>query len=207
MHTLLDHTMQRRATQLAQHLAPHLPTRGVVLDVGAGTGHNSHALRRQTALTFVDADVVQMRVLPGNAVLYDGLRLPFADDTFTAALLVFVLHYVIDPAALLREVGRVTSGGVLLLQTTYRGRVGAHVACGYDYLWGPLAFEVARRLRWVPTDQHAMTARQFYTRQHLADVVQQAGFVAQHVTSLPWRGVPVAYDLLRLEPIALAKDD
>lgn len=207
MHTLLDYIMRRRAAQLAHTLAPHLPAQGIVLDVGAGTGHNSHALRRHTALTVVDADVVQMRVLPGDAVLYDGLRLPFADNTFTAALLVFVLHYVTNPVVLLCEVGRVTRGAVLLLQTTYRGRVGARVARGYDYLWGPAAFQVARWLRWVPATNHAMTAHQFYTRPHLAAVAQQAGFVAHHVAVLPWGGVPVAYDLLRLEPLALAKDD
>lgn len=201
MKYLLDHTLRRRARALAGHLAAHLPQRGYVLDVGAGTGHNSQMLRQIAALklvNFVDADVVNMRVVPGDAVLFDGVRLPFPPQTFACTLLIFVLHYVDQPLSLLQEIQRVTSGPVLLLQTTYTGKAGALIAQSYDYLWGPVAFTVARAVGLVTAQQHALQASQFYTRQRLWALVTQAGFVPQLLTSFPWPGVPVRYDLVSL---------
>lgn len=198
MKHLLDIVLQRRAGLLARRLAPHLPPRGYALDVGAGTGHNSRMLRRYSPLAFVDLDVVNMRVVAGDAVLFDGCRMPFASDTFDCALLVFVLHYVAGPLVLLEEIRRVTHGPVLLLQTTYSGRVGALAARGYDYLWGPVAFAVARASGLITARQHALDGTMFYTRPHLLALLAQAGFHAHLIDSTPWPAVPVRYDLFFL---------
>src|SRR5262249_61845761 len=68
--------------------------------------------------------VVDFHVVGGGPVLFDGARLPFADRGFDACLLAFVLSYTDDPAALLREAGRVASRRVLVLQSSPRGRAG-----------------------------------------------------------------------------------
>ena len=97
--------MRRRARRLAERFAPHLATGATVLDVGSGTGHNAEALRIFGVRTCAEADVVDFHVVGDGPVVFDGTRLPFDDRAFDSCLLVFVLSYVDDPTALLRETG------------------------------------------------------------------------------------------------------
>lgn len=78
-----------------------------VLDVGAGNcilcrelgrlGYNVVPVDRKN-LSFVD------EIVP---VVYDGMTLPFSDDSFDVALVITVLHHVRDPDAVLGEARRV----------------------------------------------------------------------------------------------------
>ena len=76
--------------------------------------------------------------LPGSTVgVAAAERLPFPDRTFDAALAQLVVHFMADPVAGLREMGRVTRAG---------GVVGA---CVWDHggAHGPLSFVLAGRAR------------------------------------------------------------
>ncbi len=196
---LLHHVLHRRAQGLARWIAPHLPQHGYAADIGAGTGHNTHALRQRTGLTFIDIDVVNMRVVPGQAVLFDGTTLPFADQSFTCACLIFVLPYVARPLPLLQEVYRITDGPVFVVQSTYSGPVGEQILGIYDYVWGPVAFQVARATGLITTPSHALQCRTFYTRPNLSALFRAAGFHVHLLDSWPWHVVPVYYDLFCLE--------
>jgi SAM-dependent methyltransferase len=199
MRVALELIMARRARALAAWLAPHLPARGLVVDIGAGTGHNAQALRARSALSFVGVDVVNMRVVGARPVLFDGTALPFADDRFQAALLLFVLPYCADPLGLLRAIRRVTGGPVLVLQSTYVDRLGALALRANDLLWGPVAFGVARAAGWIAAERCALYGRNYYTRPHLQRIFQAAGFRARLAHSAPWPLVSVRYDLFVLE--------
>lgn len=125
----------RRARFMLDLIRPHLPqtTPGRVLDLGAGTGHTAALLAQEgRAATMADvpphAGALGQRLVahPIAArlgrdfgvprVLYDSVRLPFADATFDAVLLAFVLHHCPDPAAVLCEAARVSAGRVLVLE-------------------------------------------------------------------------------------------
>ena len=134
--------LRRRAGHLAGRIAPHLPTGATVLDIGSGTGHNAEALRAWGARTCVEADVVDFHVVGVGPVLFDGARLPFADRVFDACLLAFVLSYTDDPAALLREAGRVASRRVLVLQSSPRGRAGRIALRLRSWVQGRVAFRL-----------------------------------------------------------------
>jgi SAM-dependent methyltransferase len=108
-----------------------------VLDVGCGPGALTAELVRRlgpdavTAIDpsppFVEATAARFpRVDVRNGAAED---LPFADDTFDAALAQLVVHFMADPVAGLREMGRVTLPG---------GTVGA---CVWDHggAQGPLS--------------------------------------------------------------------
>src|ERR1700760_1457892 len=97
-----------------------------VLDVGCGPGALTAELAGRVgtdAVSAVDpsapfASAVRER-LPGVDVrLAPAEALPFADGTFDAALAQLVVHFMTDPVAGLREMGRVTRPG---------GRVAASV--------------------------------------------------------------------------------
>jgi len=93
-----------------------LPTEGVGLDVGVGTGRFAAALGLEVG---VDLSPGMLRLAAGRGVpvaLSRAERLPFADGAFARVLSVTTLCFVADPAAMLAEAHRVLMpGGVLVL--------------------------------------------------------------------------------------------
>ncbi len=88
-----------------------------VLDLAAGTGTSSEPFAARGATVVpCDFSLGMLRVgkqarpaLPFTAG--DGTRLPFGDDTFDAVTISFGLRNIVDPAAGLREMLRVTRPG------------------------------------------------------------------------------------------------
>jgi SAM-dependent methyltransferase len=92
-----------------------------VLDVGGGTGVLAQTIKTLFGLQHVASVDVHDRFLPSlniETAVYDGVTLPFADDSFHCALLFNVLHHV--PVAqrvpLLRECHRVVGRGSLYIK-------------------------------------------------------------------------------------------
>ena len=103
----------RRATRLALDLRPG----ELVLDLGAGTGVSTQELARSGAFS-VGADLSLGMLHVGKAtrpevplLAADALALPFADGAFDAVTISFALRNVVDVAAALRELARVTRPG------------------------------------------------------------------------------------------------
>jgi SAM-dependent methyltransferase len=174
--SLLDAVMERRARQLIEQVGAWLPSEGPVLDLGSGTGHLAARLERELGREVVTADVHDMHVVgPPPVLITDGV-LPFEDGTFSAALLIFMLHYPIDPAAVLVDVARVTRGPIILVQSLHEGRLGYAWLRVREFLWTTVAFHVSKFLGYVSPDaEFTMHARRFYTAQELRRDVAAAG--------------------------------
>jgi SAM-dependent methyltransferase len=140
-----DAVMARRARRLVARIHPHLPATGAVLDVGAGTGHTAWRLRElRPGQAVHEVDVADLRLNGPRPLLFSAPHLPFADGSVAASLLLHVLHYSPDPHALLAEAIRVTRGPLVLVQSTYVGRIGWCVLRLNELAWGPLAYTAAR---------------------------------------------------------------
>ncbi len=109
----------------------HVPVKARILDVGCGYGRTLHELSSAgyTALTGVDISGKMIargcRQYPDlNLKNYEGPRLPFADNSFDAVLLLAVLTCIIEDAGqerLLTEVCRVLkAGGVVYINDFLR---------------------------------------------------------------------------------------
>jgi demethylmenaquinone methyltransferase/2-methoxy-6-polyprenyl-1,4-benzoquinol methylase len=103
------------------------PAGGTVLDVATGTGAVAAALlRRRPDLRVVGLDqspemlAEAARRVGDRVELREGRaeELPFADASFDALTFTYLLRYVDDPAATLRELARVVrpGGGVAMLE-------------------------------------------------------------------------------------------
>jgi SAM-dependent methyltransferase len=96
----------RRVRVLSERLAPLLPA-GRVLDVGCGDGNLAKALLAlRPDLVIEGYDVLERTRAEISVTRFDGTRLPVADGSAAAALLVDVLHHADDAVALLAECAR-----------------------------------------------------------------------------------------------------
>jgi len=105
-----------RGETMADLLEGHLDRSGVVGEIGIGTGLVAAALAgRGVDLVGVDlAPAMLQRALarlPGRVGNADAGRLPFAPGAFSSVYLVWVLHVVGDPRAVLDECARVVRPG------------------------------------------------------------------------------------------------
>jgi len=93
--------------------------RDTVLDVATGTGAVASELLEQSGCTVVGLDqspemlAEARRRLPASVTLVEGRaeQLPFPDAAFDALTFTYLLRYVTDPAATLRELARVVRPG------------------------------------------------------------------------------------------------
>ena len=174
--SLFDAVMERRALQLMQQVSPWLPTGGPVLDLGSGTGHLSARLERELGLSVITADVSDMHVVGRPPVLIPDGSLPFDTGTFSAALLIFMLAYPKDPAAVLRAAARVTTGPIILVQSLHSGPFGYTWLRVREFFWTIVAFYVSRLIGYVPREaKFSMRTQRYYTDRELRREIAAAG--------------------------------
>ena len=162
--SIIDAVMERRARQQMEHVRGWLPAEGPVLDLGSGTGHLSARLERELGLDVVGADVTDLHVVGRPPVLIAGEVLPFEEDTFSAALLFFMLAYPRNPAGVLAEVARVTRGPIILIQTLHSNRLGYAWLRAREFFWTFAAFRLSKFVGYVsPKATFTMRTRRFYT--------------------------------------------
>ena len=113
---------RRWRREMIDHIVPADPAS--VLDVATGPAGVALQLAERTSATIVGVDVsVDMlwrgRLNVDNAgradrialVLGQGERLPFADASFDALTFTYLLRYVADPAATIKELARIVRSG------------------------------------------------------------------------------------------------
>ncbi|HET6284442.1 MAG TPA: methyltransferase domain-containing protein [Polyangia bacterium] len=114
-------TVRKETLHTISLVAPHMDRGMSVLDVGCGDGYVIEELAARGAAEVHGVDILDMRRNKNMAFsLYDGQRLPFADNRFDMVMLSFVLHHVPDDGkiALLREALRVSRGKVFIAEDT-----------------------------------------------------------------------------------------
>jgi demethylmenaquinone methyltransferase/2-methoxy-6-polyprenyl-1,4-benzoquinol methylase len=113
----------RRA--MLDRVVPGRPDR--VLDVASGTAGVAIALAQRTSADVVGVDLTEAMLGQGRVnvatrglddriglVVGQAEHLPFADDAFDALTFTYLLRYVDDPAATLRELARVVKPGSIM---------------------------------------------------------------------------------------------
>jgi len=135
--TAYGRLVDRIETGLILERLAQLPPGASLLEIGCGTGWFGRALaQRGFRVAGLDPSGAMLARAQGRFPLVrgDAARLPFAERSFDAALLVGVLDFVPDPVLVLREARRVVrqrvvvlalaSGSWLGLRRRLRGRMG-----------------------------------------------------------------------------------
>lgn len=140
----------RRVRVLTRQFADLLPQHSHVIDVGCGDGLLAHEIclvRPDVRLRGIDVlDRARRHI---HVELFDGVTIPFKDDSFQVAMLVDVLHHAKDPRALLAECARVAS---------------KHVVVKDHLLEGFLAGPILRFMDRLGNERHGVTLPYKYLR-------------------------------------------
>lgn len=121
----LDYANLRKADpRIAAKIENALGDARTVLNVGAGAGSYEPQSREVTALEPSPEMIAQRPAGAAPAVEGSAEALPFADDSFDAAMAVLTIHHWTDPAQGLSEMRRVAHGPVVLLTFDPAASVG-----------------------------------------------------------------------------------
>lgn len=111
------HFLKRiRSEKIGSLIGDYLGVGERAIDIGAGDCFLSHYLQQKCGVDITPVDVSDYSQTALKPVIYDGDSLPFSDGCFDSALVLFVLHYVQDPFALLKEAQRVSRKRIIILQ-------------------------------------------------------------------------------------------
>lgn len=105
----------RRVRVLSGHLAPLLPEKVRVLDVGCGDGWLGQLImekRPDVHLRGIDVLVRRHTHVPVDH--FDGRVIPYGDASVDVVMFVDVLHHTKDPMVLLREAARTARTAILI---------------------------------------------------------------------------------------------
>lgn len=105
-----------RAMMMAKKLQGFIKASDRVLDIGGGTGLIAEEIQRLTGAKVIIAEIVDYSVGRVELVVFDGKKLPFANDSFAVVLLLDTLHHSHDSLALLQEGVRVAKKQVIVLE-------------------------------------------------------------------------------------------
>lgn len=136
---VLQQVRARRKVRFIEPFIPRLNKPLKVLDLGAGEGYVGQVLADEHGASVTLADVVPMNRTLLPHVLYDGTRLPFANDAFDVTLLYFVLHHAEDQEQVLKEALRVSRSRVVIVESVYEK--------GYDLRLLTCLDRLANRIR------------------------------------------------------------
>ena len=111
--------------EMVAHVETGVP--GRILDVATGTAGVALALARRTGAQITGIDITEAMLQRGRErvarngasdrvrlVVGQAERLPFSDDAFDALTFTYLLRYVADPGATLRELARVLKPGAAI---------------------------------------------------------------------------------------------
>ncbi len=113
--------MPTREEIIVQNIKPFLQAKQHIVEIGAGNGLVAQKLHDATGADFTLLDVVDYNASKLPMRVFDGKTLPFEDNSFDLAMLVFVLHHNPDPRPVMREALRVARDGVLVVENDTRG--------------------------------------------------------------------------------------
>lgn len=111
------------ATYWIRFILPFVAKKDKVLDMGAGRGSITRLLNEKYKIETTAIGTKKPLIpVPGvNLIVYDGKKIPFADNSFDHCVLRAILHHCQNPEKVLLEAKRVTKENIFVFEDIYEG--------------------------------------------------------------------------------------
>ena len=138
-----------RVQEKLAEIVPRLEPSDKVLDVGSGNCVILHELGlRNYQVSGIDVD--NLSFIEGvQPVVYNGVQMPFGDQSFDVSLLITVLHHIPKPEATLAEARRI-SKRIVVIEEIYSNSIEKYLTYFIDSLFN---FEFFGHPRSNKTDE------------------------------------------------------
>jgi len=111
--------LEKRAGEIFSRISAYIKKKNRILDIGVGSSHVTK-LMIDSGFRITPLDVINLSYFNDiKPIIYDGKKIPFADNEFDVSLLITVLHHAKDPKGLLKEAVRV-SRKIIIVEDIYR---------------------------------------------------------------------------------------
>ena len=122
-----------RAKRMVRRIESFLDKKDTILDIGCGTCNTCEVLRKK-GYAITPLDVQNRSFVRGiKPILYDGKKLPFADNAFDVSIILTVLHHASNPENLLKEAKRVAKK-VIIIEDIYTNKIHKYLTYFFDSL-------------------------------------------------------------------------
>lgn len=179
-----------RASRIADLLSRFIDPQDTVLDCGCGRMMVTRSVGDRIGTEITGVDVINLNHTDLGLCIYDGRKLPFADNSFDITYLAFVLHHTPNPRQVLRECLRVTRRWVIVLEDVYGNKLELALLKILDWI-GNRPFSSAMSLPY-----------KFKTAREWIAVFQDLGANVvsyRSIRPLPWR--PTRHRMFVVEQI------
>lgn len=92
-----------------------------ILDLGCGSGIVGEEFQKFFKADIIGVDIKDLRIKKIPFKSFDGLNLPFLDNSFDTVLISYVLHHARDPEFLLKEAKRVVKNRIIIYEDLPEG--------------------------------------------------------------------------------------
>lgn len=130
--SLFDRVAQQYAGKVMNSIGLFIHKGERILDIGSGGGWVGEKIQSEKGADVTLLDVADFNQTKVKLVLYDGIIIPFTDNSFDASLLTFVLHHCENPVQVLQEAARVSKDRVIILEDTFVSRLDKIFVCIND---------------------------------------------------------------------------
>jgi ubiquinone/menaquinone biosynthesis C-methylase UbiE len=123
--------LKDRKSDIVGKIEPYLKKTDRILDIGCGGAHVAKTLK-DAGYHITPLDIRNKSYFKDiQPVIYDGKKIPFADNSFDIALLLTVLHHIKDPLATLAEAKRV-SKRIIIIEDLHVGWLQKYLTFAMD---------------------------------------------------------------------------
>ncbi len=83
-----------------------------------GSGFVLDYIKQYTGAQIQGIDVIDISQTTTKPIIYDGVKIPFADNAFSTSICSFVLHHASEQSKLLSELARISRSSIIILEDT-----------------------------------------------------------------------------------------
>lgn len=133
---IIERVIRSRTEWIMENISGFVKKGEKILDLGAGGGWIGKEIQKNKKANVALLDVRDFNQTELELMIYNGKKIPFADNSFGAVLLIFVLHHCEKPLTILREAQRVSQDRLIIMEDVYSSWLGK----AFMYFWEFLGF-------------------------------------------------------------------